>query len=308
MPPARAPLRVAIAGATGFLGSALRDHLTAEGHDAVPLTRRIEGAGKDAIHWDPARDELHPRALDGFDAVVNLAGENIAQRWTDDAKRRILESRERATGLLARTIAAMERPPRMLLNASAIGIYGDRGAAALDESSPAGSGFLPDVVRAWERATEPAQRGDVRIVFLRTGLVLDQTGGALQKMLTPFRMGLGGRIGSGEQIMSWISLRDWVRAVEFLLGHGQVSGPVNLVAPNPVSNADFTRALGHTLGRPTLIPIPEAGVRLAFGEMGEATLLASQRVLPQKLLDYGFTFEHPTIEQALRSALEGPRD
>ena len=303
--PARTALRVAVAGGTGFLGSALRDHLAAQGHDAVPLTRRIEGAGKDAIHWDPGRGELHPRALEGFDAVINLAGETIAQRWSDDAKRAIRDSRVRATELLARTIAGMERPPRTLLNASAIGIYGDRGAELLDESSAAGTGFLPDVVQAWERATDAAKRGDVRIVLLRTGLVLDRTGGALHKMMTPFRMGLGGRIGGGDQLMSWISLRDWVRAVEFLLTHGQVSGPVNLVAPNPVTNATFTSALGAALGRPTFLPIPETAVRLAFGEMGEATLLASQRVVPTKLLGIGFTFEHPTVEQALQSALLG---
>ncbi len=303
MTPARAPLRVAIAGATGFLGSALRDHLTAAGHDAVPITRRRRGVGKDAIHWDPERGELHQNALEGFDAVVNLAGENLAQRWTDSAKRAIRESRVRATELLARTIAPMERPPRALLNASAIGIYGNRGAELLDESSAPGTGFLAEVVKVWEAATEPAKRGDVRIAFLRSGLVLDQTGGALRKMLTPFRLGFGGRVGSGEQILSWISLRDWVRAVEFVLGAGQVSGPVNLVASNPVSNADFTVALGHVLGRPTFIPIPESAIRLTFGEMGEATLLASQRVVPTRLLGAGFTFEHPTIEPALRAAV-----
>lgn len=303
MAPARPPLRIAIAGGTGFLGSALRAHLAAAGHDAVPITRRISGAGKDAIHWDPERGELHPRALEGFDAVVNLAGETIAQRWTDGAKRAIRESRVRATDLLARTIAPMERPPRTLINASATGVYGDRGTELLDDDSAAGTGFLAEVVQAWERAADPAKRGDVRIVLLRTGLVLDQGGGALQKMLTPFRFGLGGRIGSGEQLMSWISLRDWVRAVEFLHDHGQITGPVNLVAPTPVSNADFTAALGHALGRPTLVTVPESAVRLAFGEMGEATLLASQRVIPRKLLGYGFTFEHETIEPALRAAV-----
>ncbi|HEX2780512.1 MAG TPA: TIGR01777 family oxidoreductase [Gemmatimonadaceae bacterium] len=297
------PLRIAITGATGFLGRALVARLAARGHSPVPITRHRDGAGRDAILWDPERGELHPQALAGIDAVVHLAGENLAQRWTDEAKRKIRDSRVKSTELLARTIAAMERAPRTWLSGSAVGIYGDRGDELLDESSPRGQGFLADVATAWENATAGAKRGDVRIVHLRTGLVLDESGGALAKMLPPFRLGLGGRIGSGQQILSWIALDDWTRAVEHLLGAGQTSGPVNLVAPTPVSNADFAHALGHALGRPALIPIPETAVRLAFGEMGEATLLASQRVVPTRLLGSGFGFEYETIDAALEAAV-----
>ena len=198
---------------------------------------------------------------------------------------------------------AMENPPRVLLSGSAIGIYGDRGDELLDESSTPGHGFLADVVRAWENATSALDRADVRVVHLRTGLVLGKDGGALEKMLTPFRLGLGGRIGSGSQVMSWIALDDWTRAVEFLLGAGATKGPVNLVAPVPVSNADFTHSLGHAIGRPTIVPVPETAIRVMFGEMGEATILASQRVVPTRLLGAGFSFRHETIDDALRSVL-----
>ena len=297
------PLRIAITGATGFLGRALVARLAARGHSPVAITRERSGAGRDAILWNPERGELHPDALAGFDAVINLAGENVAQRWTDEVKRAIRESRVKATDLLARTIGAMASPPNVFLSGSAIGIYGDRGAELLDESSPRGQGFFPDVVAAWEAATAPAKRGDVRITHLRTGLVLDANGGALAKMLPPFRLGLGGRIGSGEQMVSWIALDDWTRAVEHLLHAGHAEGPVNLVAPSPVSNADFTHALGTALGRPTMIPVPETAIRLAFGEMGETTLLASQRVVPTRLLGTGFAFEYETVEQALKAAV-----
>ena len=296
-------MRIALSGSTGFLGRALTEWLTAAGHRVVPLTRRRAAAAGEAIAWDPARDELAPDALAGIDAVIHLAGENIAQRWTDEVKREIRESRVKSTALLARTIQAMDAPPRVFLSGSAVGIYGDRGDELLDESSQPGHGFLADVVRAWEDATAALDRADVRVVHLRTGLVLGRHGGALEKMLTPFRLGLGGRIGSGTQVMSWIALDDWTRAVEFLLAAGQLKGPVNLVAPVPLSNADFTSALGHTLGRPTIVPVPEAAIHLMFGEMGDATIIASQRVVPTRLLGAGFTFRYETLAAALPAVL-----
>jgi uncharacterized protein (TIGR01777 family) len=301
--PNSAPLRVAITGATGFLGGALTRHLRSAGHVVLPITRSQLDAGAGAIRWDPARGELDPAALEGVDAVVHLAGENIAQRWTDAVKREIRESRVRSTKLIARAISAMNRPPRVLLTGSAVGIYGDRGNELLDESSAAGTGFLAEVVQAWERATEAANRGDVRVVHMRSGLVLGAEGGALPKMLPPFRLGLGGKIGSGEQMMSWIERGDWVRAVEKLLHAPLVKGPVNLVAPTPVSNAEFTAALGHVLGRPTALTIPDFAVRFALGEMGEQVLLAGQRVVPTRLLGAGYSFAYPTIDSALRAVL-----
>lgn len=300
-----APLRVAMSGSTGFLGRALTTHLKSLGTSVIPLTRRRQAASGESIAWDPSRDELAPNALNGIDAVVHLAGENVAQRWNDDVKRAIRDSRVKSTALLARTMQAMDRPPRAMLSGSAIGIYGNRGGDLLDESSAPGEGFLADVVRAWEGATAPLDRADVRVTYLRTGVVLGGRGGALEKMLTPFKLGLGGRIGSGTQIMSWISLEDWTRAVAFLLGAGEVKGPVNLVAPVPVSNADFTHALGHALGRPTVLSVPETAIHLMFGEMGEQTILASQRVVPTRLLGAGFSFHHETIAAGLRSALAG---
>ncbi|MFL5561628.1 MAG: TIGR01777 family oxidoreductase [Gemmatimonadaceae bacterium] len=298
-----APLRIALSGSTGFLGRALTKHLTAIGHDVVPLTRRRHASASAAIGWDPARGELAPTALVGIDAVVHLAGENVAQRWTDDVKREIRDSRVKSTALLARTIQAMERPPRVLLSGSAVGIYGDRGDELLDESSPPGRGFLADVARAWEDATRALDRADVRVVHMRTGTVLGTHGGALEKMLTPFKLGLGGRIGAGTQVMSWIALEDWTRAVAFLLGAGQLRGPVNLVAPVPVTNTDFTNALGHALGRPTIMSVPATAIKLMFGDMGEATILASQRVVPTRLLGAGFTFLYETIDAALPAVL-----
>jgi uncharacterized protein (TIGR01777 family) len=297
------PLRIAITGATGFLGTALGRQLRAAGNTVVPITRSPAGTRPQAVHWNPERGELDPAALEGIDALIHLAGENIAQRWTDATKREIRESRVRSTKLIARVLAAMQRPPRVWLSGSAVGIYGNRGTELLDESSTPGKGFLADVAQAWEGATEAAHRGDVRVVHLRSGLVLDAHGGALPKMLPPFRIGLGGKIGSGEQMMSWIELGDWVRAVEKLLRSPLVKGPVNLVAPTPVSNAEFSAALGRVLGKPAMLTVPEFAIRLALGEMGEEVLLAGQRVVPTRLLGAGYSFAHETIDAALRAVL-----
>jgi uncharacterized protein (TIGR01777 family) len=297
------PLRIAITGATGFLGTALGRHLRAAGHSVVSITRSTVGTRPEAVHWNPERGELDPAALEGIDALIHLAGENIAQRWTDAAKREIRESRVRSTKLIARVLGAMQRPPRVWLSGSAVGIYGNRGTELLDESSGPGKGFLADIVQAWEGATEAAHRGDVRVVHLRSGLVLDAHGGALPKMLPPFRIGLGGKIGSGEQMMSWIERGDWVRAVEKLLRSPLVKGPVNLVAPTPVSNAEFSAALGRVLGKPAMLTVPEFAIRLALGQMGEEVLLAGQRVVPTRLLGAGYSFAHETIDAALGAAL-----
>ena len=268
------------------------------------LTRGVPGPGDRT--WDPAHGQLEPRALDGIDVVVHLAGEPIAQRWTAARKQRIRESRIGGTALLARALAGLPRPPAAMLSASAIGYYGDRGEEELSEASTPGSGFLARVSAEWEDAAEPARAAGMRLTLLRTGIVLSPRGGALAKMLPPFRLGAGGRIGNGQQWMSWIALHDWVRAVDFLLAN-DVAGPVNLVSPNPVRNAAFTKTLGRVLERPTLVPVPAAAIHLLFGDMGRDTLLTSQRVHPQVLMDAGFPFEYPTLEPGLRAELEPTR-
>lgn len=294
--------QVVIAGATGFLGSALVAELGKEGVTVRRLRRRGGGDMRDIV-WHPERGELDPGALEGADAVVNLAGEPIAQRWTSEKKAAIRDSRILATTLLARTIARLERPPGVFLSGSAIGIYGDRGDEELDEQSPTGSGFLAETAVAWERAAETASSASTRVVLLRTGIVLNPAGGALAKMLLPYKFGLGGRIGSGKQWMSWIGLEDWVRAVVFLLRAATVNGPVNLVAPSPVPNGGFAKTLARVVGRPTLGLVPALLVELLFGEMGRETLLGSQRIHPRRLMEAGFQFAHSTLEPALRAEL-----
>jgi uncharacterized protein (TIGR01777 family) len=286
-----------------LIGSALVDELVAAGHTVHRLVRSDRRRRDGDIVWDPAAGKLDPRALEGIGAVVHLAGEPIAQRWTAAAKRRIRESRVRGTELLATTIAGLERPPRVLVSGSAMGIYGDRGDEELDEASTAGRGFLAETALAWERAAEPAVRAGVRVMKIRTGLVLSPRGGALAKMLLPFRLGAGGRIGSGRQWVSWIGLDDTVGAIAFALQAEGLSGPVNLSAPAAVTNAELTETLARVLHRPAIVPVPAIALRLAFGEMGEATLLASQRMRPRRLLNGGYRFRHPTLEGALRHEL-----
>lgn len=294
---------IAITGATGFIGSALVPELKAAGHPIRRMVRSERRRGPEDIVWDPAAGRLDPRALDGVDAVIHLAGEPIAQRWTTAVKRRIRDSRVRGTELLATTIASLARPPRVLVSGSAMGIYGDRGDEELDETSTLGRDFLAEVATEWEAATEPAARAGVRVVKVRTGLVLSPRGGALAKLLLPFRLGAGGRIGSGRQWVSWIGLDDAVGAIRHALERDALTGPVNVAAPAPVTNAELTETLARVVRRPALVPMPAFAMRLAFGEMAEATLLASQRMRPRRLLESGYRFRYPTLEPALRHEL-----
>ncbi len=297
-------LRVAVGGASGLVGSALATHLAGRGHQVVRLVRHPPQIPASEICWNPAGGEIDAPALEGLDAVVHLGGENIAGgRWTEARKAAIRDSRVASTRLLSDTVAGLTQPPRTFVCASATGYYGDRGDQLLTEDSAPGQGFLPQVCQAWEAGTEAARQASLRVVNLRIGIVLTPKGGALARMLPPFRMGLGGVVGNGRQYMSWIALSDLVRAIDFLLLAEDVSGPINAVAPQPVTNREFTRTLGRVLRRPTLLPLPRLVVRMLFGEMGQALLLEGHRVLPAKLEQAGFSFLHPRLEDALRCEL-----
>jgi uncharacterized protein len=294
------PMKILISGATGLVGSALAPFLTTGGHQVVRLGRGP--SGKDDIHWDPSRNVIDAAKLEGFDAVVHLAGENIAaRRWNAEQKARIRDSRVQGTRLLAETLGKLQRPPRALIAASAIGFYGDRGDEVLNESSAAGTGFLADVCRDWEAAT--ASAAGIRVVNLRFGVILSPKGGALAQMLTPFRMGVGGRIGSGKQWMSWIALDDVIGAIHHALATESLRGPVNAVAPQAVTNREFTKTLGQVLHRPTFLPMPAFAARLALGEMADELLLASARVEPKTLLESNYRFVYGNLEDALRHLL-----
>jgi uncharacterized protein (TIGR01777 family) len=297
-------LNIAITGSAGLIGSALVRSLNHDGHVVKRLVRRAAGAG-DEVAWNPERDEIDTGALQGIDAVINLAGESIAQRWTRNSMREIRESRVRATSLIARTIASLSPRPRAFISGSAVGYYGSRGDETLDESSTAGDDFLASVCRDWEAATAPARDAGIRVAISRTGIVLDPHGGALAKMLTPFRMGVGGKLGDGRHWMSWIALADMVRALRHLVETESVSGPANAVAPNPVDNAEFTRVLASVLRRPAMVPVPRFALELLYGPMAEGAALASQRVLPRRLLASGFAFNLPSLEGALQTILKG---
>lgn len=290
---------VAITGASGFLGGALVPFLTTGGH----RVRTIGRGGASDASWDPARGVLDPHALDGVDSVIHLAGSSVAERWTDVTKREIRESRLKGTRLIAEAVARAPKRPRVLVSASAIGIYGSRGDEWLDETSAPGDDFLAEIGREWEAATAPARDAGVRVVHLRTGIVLSPSGGALKKMLLPFQLGAGGRLGPGTQWMSWISREDWVGAVYHVLQNESVAGAVNLVAPEPVTNATFTETLGRLLHRPTIAAVPAFALRALFGEMAGGTVLASQRVRPAVLERSGFVFAHPSLSSALRFEL-----
>lgn len=294
-------MKIAIAGASGLIGSALVPELTGRGHDVLRLVRRSPSA-PDECNWDPAAGTLDRGALDGVDAIVNLAGATIGQRWSQSARERILSSRVETTRLLAETAAASSPHPALIV-ASGIGFYGDRGDDELTEDSDRGTGFLADVCEAWETAAEPARAAGARTVHLRQGIVLSADGGALAKLLTPFKFGAGGRVGSGDQYWAWVSLEDVVAAYAWAL-EGDASGPVNVVAPQQVTNAEFTKTLGRVLGRPTVIPLPAFAVRTMFGTMGEEMLLGGQRAVPARLQDARFAFAHPDLESGLRAALD----
>ncbi|MGE5188876.1 MAG: TIGR01777 family oxidoreductase [Gemmatimonadota bacterium] len=297
-------MKVLVTGASGFVGSALLPFLTGEGHFAVRLVRSARAPGRSEVSWDPQRGAIDLDALEGIDAAIHLAGESIAAvPWTAEGKRRIRESRVGGTRLLCESFARLDRPPKTLVCASAVGYYGDRGHEMLREDSPPGTGFLAQVCKEWEAASEPAERKGIRVVRLRIGMVLSPTGGALARMLGLFRAGLGGRVGSGDQYMSWIALDDLVGVVDHAIRTPSLEGPVNAVSPRPVTNREFAKILGRVLGRPAVLPAPAFAVRLILGEMADDLLLASARVVPERLLLSGYAFRHPELEGALRHLL-----
>jgi uncharacterized protein (TIGR01777 family) len=297
-------MRVLVSGSSGLVGSALVSLLTGGGHQVVRLVRAQPKDEASEVRWDPEAGDIDGAGLKGVDAAVHLAGESIAAgRWTAAKKGRILESRVKGTRLLAEALAGLEPVPRALVSASAVGYYGDRGEEELREESGSGSAFLSEVCRQWEAATEPAAAGGIRVVNLRFGIMLSAAGGALPRLLTPFRLGAGGTVGSGRQFMSWIALDDVVGVILHALITEALRGPVNAVAPQPVTNREFTKTLGRVLGRPTLFPLPAFAARLAFGEMADELLLASQRVEPARLLASGYSFRFPELEGALRHVL-----
>jgi hypothetical protein len=298
-------VRIVLAGASGFLGTALRAALTGEGHQVVQLVRR-DPAGPDQVRWRPDRQELDRTVLARAGAVVNLAGANLGgKRWTESYKKELRDSRTDSTTTIATALAALpagERPP-VLLNASAEGYYGDTGDAIVDEGSPPGKGFLADLCREWEAATRPAEDAGVRVVKLRTGLVLDDRGGLLGRMMLPFKLGVGGKLSTGRQWMPWVSLADWLAAVLFLMERPDLTGPVNVCSPHPVTNEEFTRVLARLVHRPALMPIPRFALRVVLGEFADNGALVSKRMLPSVLLRAGFVFAYPDLEPALRAAL-----
>ena len=286
-------MKIAMTGSSGLVGSALMPILIAAGHDVVPLKRPRD--------WNPDQGTINVSAFSGVEAMIHLAGENIASgRWTAARKQSFLDSRLKGTRLIAETISRMEKPPQVLVSASAIGYYGDRGNEVLIENSAPGTGFLAELCSQWEAATDPATRKGIRVVHLRIGLVLSPSGGALGKMLLPFKLGLGGRIGSGRQFWSWISLDDLCGAIAHCTQAAELHGPVNIVSPTPVTNSEFTKALGRALGRPTIFPVPAFVLRAALGEMADALVLASARVEPKKLMASRFVFRHTELEATLR--------
>jgi uncharacterized protein (TIGR01777 family) len=296
-------MRILVSGSTGLIGTALVEHLLGLGHQVGRLVRGDMREPGD-VRWNPG-ELLAPEVLANVDAIVNLSGANVGSRWSAASKRKILDSRVKSTRTLAEAVSMAQSAGRTvtLISASAIGYYGSRGDEVLTEESKPGVGFLAEVCQTWEQAADPARQAGARVVHPRIGLVLSQNGGALGKMLPAFKAGVAGRMGSGRQYWSWISHRDVVGAITYALTNVDLSGPVNLVAPNPVSNAEFTKTLAHALHRPAVVPMPATAVRLAFGEMGEQTILASQRVQPKRLLESGYQFQDPELDGALANVL-----
>jgi uncharacterized protein (TIGR01777 family) len=302
--PGQPPLKVAISGASGLIGRALGPFLTTGGHTVVPLVRTKAAAGPDVIFWNPGANHIEQAKLAGVDAVVQLAGENIAgARWTPESKERFRISRLQSTRLLCDAITRMAQPPKVMVCASAIGYYGKRGAEILTEADPGGSGYLAELTRDWEAAAEPARQLGVRVVHLRLGMVLSPAGGALGKMLPIFKLGAGGTLGGGAQYWSWIGIDDAIGAIHHALMNDELHGAVNAVAPESVTNREFTKILGKVLQRPTILPVPAAAARMAFGEMADHTMLASIRVAPKRLQEAGHVFRHAHLEAALRHLL-----
>lgn len=295
-------MRIVLTGSSGLIGTALGHVLEADGHDVVRLVRRPPRS-EDEVRWNPAAGELDPAELGSVDAAVNLAGAGVGdRRWTSAYKRTLLESRVAATNTLVGVLTGLDQPPRILLSASGVGAYGltDR---PVDERAPRGEGFVAEMCKAWEAATEPAQRAGVRVCQLRFGVVLSRRGGAVAKLLPLFRLGLGGRLGSGQQYWSWVALADVIRAVRFLFA-SELSGAVNVTAPHPVTNAEFTRSVGAALHRPTPTIAPAFALRAALGEYA-TEILGSQQVVPRRLLEAGFRFRYPTVGEALQAAVRG---
>jgi uncharacterized protein (TIGR01777 family) len=289
--------RALISGASGLIGSALVPSLESHGYEVTRLVRR-KPLRPNEVQWNPT-GPISPGLVSEFDAIIHLSGENIAGRWTEQKKCRIRESRIFTTDFLAQALAKAAKPPKAFICASAIGYYGNRGEEVLTEDSPSGDGFFPEVCREWEFATEPASDAGIRVVNLRTGIVLSREGGALKQMLLPFRLGLGGKIGDGQQWWSWIHIEDLVSAVRHILQNYELRGPVNMTTPNPVTNAEFTKALADVLKRPAILPVPAFALRLLFGELADEGLLASARVAPERLTQSRFHFRFSELKQAL---------
>jgi len=294
-------VKIIISGATGVIGSSLTPILRAERNEVIRLVRKKNSTSCCDVYWNPDNKILDSSVFTDADAVVHLSGENIASRWTPAKKEKIRHSRVNSTQFLSATISELKEPPKVFIHASAVGYYGNRGSETLTEESPPGSGFLSDVCQAWEEATKPASEKGTRVIHLRIGMVLSNKGGALVKMMRPFKLGLGGIIGSGNQYWSWISLDDLIGVISFLITEDSIAGAVNATAPNPVTNKEFTEVLGQVLKRPTIFPLPALAAKLAFGEMANDLLLASTRVEPVKLMKSKYCFQHSTIKNALNA-------